>query len=161
MNDVTARQRCEIESGGSDEDSQDEKGLSILKGTLDVLELRKYKTRDQERKDARTCVSWLSRTKATRVKMNIMTADCPPNRGKANERSGRVVMSAVNKLAMCVVRIYRRGEACIQSICTWTFLQIVALCLATSASSFLLSSNSAPEYTKVDPGCHAQSATLF
>lgn len=70
-------------------------------------------------------------------------------------------MSAVNKLAMCVVRIYRRGEACIQSICTWTFLQIVALCLATSASSFLLSSNSAPEYTKVDPGCHAQSATLF
>ena len=93
--------------------------------------------------------------------MNIMTADCPPNRGKANERSGRVVMSAVNKLAMCVVRIYRRGEACIQSICTWTFLQIVALCLATSASSFFLSSNSAPEYTKVDPGCHAQSATLF
>ena len=60
----------------------------------------KYKTRDQEGKDVRTCVSWLSRTKATRVKMNIMTADCPPNRGKANERSGRVVMSAVNKLAM-------------------------------------------------------------
>ena len=30
--------RCEIESGGSDEDSQDEKWLSILKGTLDVLD---------------------------------------------------------------------------------------------------------------------------
>jgi hypothetical protein len=41
----------------SDEDSQDEKGLSISKGTLNILDLGRYKMRDQERKYVRTCAS--------------------------------------------------------------------------------------------------------
>ena len=33
----------------------------------------------------------------TRVKMKIMTADFPPNRGKAKEPSDRVVIAAVDE----------------------------------------------------------------
>jgi hypothetical protein len=55
VNDVAETRRKTrrgAEGGNSDEDSQDEKGLSILKGTLDILDLRIMR---EERSGVKAC----------------------------------------------------------------------------------------------------------